>query len=102
MMEMEKKRFEQICKKSAGHKNPLITTRQYEIGLTKDKTETGLFNKQDTTGKLEEKRKTLYFPDRFALKPSKTTVISRPTCSERMQMEQKPKVAMRKKSQTMK
>jgi len=35
-MKKERSRFEWICKKSMGHRNPLISSRRYEIGPKKE------------------------------------------------------------------
>ena len=76
-MEQEKKRFIQVCKKSISNKNPFITTRGYEIGVK----DCG-HNKCSRDMNKFMTRKTLFFPDRGAVKPSKTGTIMRPSFEE--------------------
>ena len=77
-MKYEEKRFEQICKKSMGHRNPLISSRKYEIGPKKEKGGQR-FGKVIAHKSLEAmmRNKSLYFPDRSTLNPSKIPDIEK-------------------------
>jgi len=72
--EHEKKRFEEICKKSAGNtKNPFITHRNYELATANR--QQSKVKKAKTKANPLSKRKTFYFPARNELRPSKIALL---------------------------
>ena len=88
-MEEESKRFAQVCRFSAGHPNPFITSRTFELGFSKDRCPTtgkhlGAFGKLAHEKYIDKimNRKSLFFPERSVLRPTKTIKVERPTFEE--------------------
>jgi len=87
LMGKEAKRFTEVCKKSMASTNPFITSRKYEIGMSNlqmknmEKAAAAGKNTKTAMARLMT-RKTLYFPNRGAVKPAKTDACCRATYDE--------------------